>query len=161
MKPGSRVFAIRSADADKVHAFGYGTYVGDRPRPGSGQWDNATRTMAEDSIRDLDENSLDFSEFYEGLIAEGKMTRAEVDAENTRRSNAQAEQRARPMSERVNDLLARMDLNPMIELDCGGVVWGFECWWCPAEIAEANFLRGREVVTVAAEPAHQPDPAAE
>lgn len=33
-----------------------------------------------------------------------------------------------------NPLLNMLNLkNPKIELDNGGVVWGFECWWGPIE----------------------------
>ncbi|QGZ53306.1 hypothetical protein GPZ77_34310 (plasmid) [Streptomyces sp. QHH-9511] len=46
------------------------------------------------------------------------------------------EAQARPMEEKVTDLLEEMDKNPRLDLDGGGVVWGCECWWMP----EAKFV---------------------
>lgn len=38
--------------------------------------------------------------------------------------------------------------NPKILLDNGGVVWGYQCWWCDAEKFQSEMLCGRDIVTV-------------
>lgn len=37
--------------------------------------------------------------------------------------------------------------NPTIKLDSGGVVYGFECWWCTEDKKE-KLIAGRELVIV-------------
>lgn len=38
--------------------------------------------------------------------------------------------------------------NPCIKLDSGKVVWGYECWWGPADIVREKMGADREWVTV-------------
>ena len=37
--------------------------------------------------------------------------------------------------------------NPTIKLDSGGVVYGFECWWC-SEDKKEKFVGDRELIIV-------------
>jgi hypothetical protein len=119
--PGARVYAIKDADQHEVHLFGLGTYVGDEPRPG---WDP-------DAV--VDGRSL--REIVCGVVA-----RHMVDNPFDNGGS---------QADRIEATLHAMSLNPRIDLDAGGTVWGFQCWWAPGD--EADLLiraAGRRIVTV-------------
>ena len=122
---GARVWAARSADQDTVWAFGFGTYAGDFPYPG--RVSEEDRKIAEAAIRRRDERppAQGFEEY-------------------------EAADRAKPMAERVDDLLLAISLNPKIVLDGNtGIVWGCECWWGEADsVTPQEWAKGRKIVTV-------------
>lgn len=150
-EPGSRVFAVRNTTDTTVYAYGAGVYVGDFPRPGSDPTER-DRVVAERAIRRSDANPLDLSGYFEHKVADGEMTREEADESLRQGEERAAAERARPMAERVNGLLASMSLNPKIVLDDGaGVVWGCECWWAPEDHPHwVEMRKTREVVMVPA-----------
>lgn len=124
-EPGTRVWAVRNADQGTVWAFGFGTYAGDFPRPGDADED---RAMVERVIREADENPPPAWE-AEWIAAE----------------------RAKPIAQRVDELIYDLSLNPKIVLDGGGVVWGCECWWGEAtDSTPAEWAKGRRIETVPA-----------
>jgi hypothetical protein len=123
---GTRVWAVRDANQETVHAFGFGTYAGDLPRPGRATQED--RLIAEQAIRRGDESN--WNPQFAGYLAD---------------------EQAKPMSQRVDELLHEMSLNPKIVLDAGGVVWGCECWWGEAtDSTPQEWAKGRRIVTVAA-----------
>ena len=101
-----RVYAVQSADDERVYLLGFGNYVGKEPRPG---WDEGERQEYERMIRSIFPDETD-----DELAAE----------------------------------LHSLSLNPKIELDNGGVVWGFQCWWADESRWE-EFVAGREVIEMA------------
>lgn len=145
MKPGARVSALRDLDENTLWLYGHGVYVGDRRRPdvpSDGLLETARALAASIPppdpalIRDRVE-----AEFAHLGISPSP---AEVDARVVEIVAAETEYLARPADERAAELVDRMLLNPMIELDNGGVVWGYQCWWLPYE----QFLRLAESRTV-------------
>jgi hypothetical protein len=48
-------------------------------------------------------------------------------------------ERARPMMDRVASVFEGIGKNPRIDLDGGGSVWGFECWWGPEPTVLAKY----------------------
>ncbi|MFG3710993.1 hypothetical protein [Micromonospora sp. NPDC047730] len=162
---GARVLAVRNTTDDTVYAYGYGVYVGDHPRPG---WtiDDEDRAMAERSIRRHDATpAWDPAAHFNQKAADGEMTQAEADQYTAEAIQRRAEERARPMAERIDSLLHSLSLNPKIVLDDdAGVVWGMECWWGAADDQRwARVLESRQLVTVPAPhpPERQPLPAAQ
>lgn len=149
-EPGTRVFTVRSATDTEVVLFGFGTYVGDRPRPGTvpfADLPQADRDMYVNAIRDVDRRPLDLATSYDALVADGTLTAAEAGEYREEGERRRAADLARPIEERAAELHDRASLNPCIELDDGGVVWGCECWWAPAEQWDA-WRAGRSVRTV-------------
>lgn len=157
---GSRIAAIRDATEDTVYLYGRGVYAGDFPRPGSGNWSDREREMARsvvtaDTAESIAELRAADDAFmvrrFDEHVAEGKATREEADRDlaDYRRIRAEREGKRAAMSvdEQVVELLTQMDLNPRLDLDGGGVVWGCECWWMP-EAEFDGFLRGRRVEMV-------------
>jgi hypothetical protein len=144
---GTRVFAVASANATTVALYGFGTYVGDHPRPGSDTISDDDMTMYRQVIIDGDNNPLDVRGFADAAVAAGTMTRAEADAQLAAGADRQAAERARPLDDRVRDLHARARLNPRIDLDNGTTVWGYQCWWGPLD-AYDSWRSGRDVITV-------------
>lgn len=145
--PGDRVVAIRDADQDEIRIFGHGTYVGDHPRPGT-VWTDDDVAAVEAMIVAKDGEPSPWPEAIGGLVEEGVVTQAEADERLERIAAEEAADRARPLRERAERMLRKASLNPRIELDDGGVVWGFQCWWRPSEGWEDEFVKGRRVVTV-------------
>lgn len=161
---GTRVAAIRNTTETTVFLFGRGVYAGDFPRPGSGNWSQETLDMARRVVEDsLNENVDGLREaddaFMVRRIAEsveqGKQTREEADqnlAEYRRlRAEREAKRAAMTVDEQVTELLEGMDLNPRLDLDGGGTVWGCECWWMPE--AEFDKRYAKHSVVMVAEPA--------
>lgn len=146
-EPGTRTFAVRNANKNTIWIFGYGTYVGDHPRPGTDVLDEGDIAIAEQAIRDRDADPIDVRPFYDKLVADGDMTQEEADTACAEGQAKYAATQARPLRERAEELVRGMNLNPKIELDNGGVVWGYQCWWMPEHKAE-EYIAGREVVVV-------------
>lgn len=148
---GTRVYAVREIVPDAVYAFGYGTYLGDQLRPG---WDSpAWLDLCEATIRRQDCGGpiIDHKAYADRQVADGKMTRAQADARIAEIEAADAAELARPLADRVRDLARRSGMNPLIELERGGTVWGFECWWGPADDAAiARFVGDRQTFYVPA-----------
>ncbi|WP_157874555.1 hypothetical protein [Streptomyces sp. AcH 505] len=87
-------------------------------------------------------------------VTAGKRTQEEADLELVEYRRIRAEREAHRASmtvdEQVVELLAQMDLNPRLDLDGGGTVWGCECWWMPE--AEFNKFLGSRTIVMAPEP---------
>ncbi|THA22751.1 hypothetical protein E6R18_32920 [Streptomyces sp. A1277] len=156
---GTRIAAIRNATEDTVFLFGRGVYAGDHPRPGSGNWSPDTVAMArrvvEESLaEDVDAMRAADDAFMVGrldeAVAAGKQTREEADqnlADYRRlRLEREAERAAMSVDEQVTELLTGMDLNPRLDLDGGGTVWGFECWWMPEAKFDKQYRQHRVVM---------------
>jgi hypothetical protein len=149
IEPGARVWAVRNADQDTVWAFGFGTYIGDFPRPGGVSSDE--RAVAVDVIRSADRKPSPIFGWIRRAFDEGLTTAEERDREFAEAEQCVAAERARPMSERVDELVHQLSLNPKIVLDDGGVVWGCECWWNEADDATPEaWAKGRRIEIVPA-----------
>jgi hypothetical protein len=121
MEVGTRVIAVRDADEEEVRAFGLGTYAGDHVWPG---WDP------------------DLPIYKDGPTLRELTSDVEGDGPS---------EPAGDREERIERVLARMALNPRIDLDSGGSVWGFQCWWGPGGQGELDrWAAGRRVVLVPA-----------
>jgi hypothetical protein len=144
---GDRVFAVRDADKTEVRLYGRGVYAGDKPRPGSSQPTDDDLARLVPVIEHADANPMDVTGWYDRMVETGEMTRQDADdALAAGQASAQAE-RAKPMVERARALWDRLALNPCIELDNGGTVWGFQCWW-GAEDQFDRWAGGRQIVEV-------------
>lgn len=146
---GARVFAVRSADDNTINLFGFGTYAGDHPRPATDAETAELAEFAADAVRHADANPLDVTTAYDHLVADGTLTREAADEELRAAAQRIAEEQARPIEERAAALTRTMLNNPRVDLDEGGHVWGYECWWGPEE-RFAEFAKGRTVNTVGA-----------
>jgi hypothetical protein len=147
---GTRVWAVRDATDDVVNAYGFGTYAGDHLMPG---WDHPdTLAICERAIRRHDaEPPWSPRAFYDKRVADGKMTRDEADAAIARGESADMAERARPLADRVLDTARGLGMNPRIDLDSGGWVWGAECWWGEADDdTPVTWAKGRRIVAVPA-----------
>lgn len=156
---GSRIAAVRNATDHIVYLHGRGVYAGDFPRPGSGNWSEETKRMARNVVGedqgDTDQlRAADDAWMVRKLaetVEEGKKTQEEADHQlaEYRRLRLERESRRAAMTvdEQVIELLTQMDLNPRLDLDGGGTVWGCECWWMP-EAEFDKFLGSRTVVEV-------------
>jgi len=157
---GSRIAAVRNATDTTVYLYGRGVYSGDHPRPGSGNWDEKTIAMARRVVEDgnrEDKEALRAADdaWMVRKLAEtveaGKRTQTEADRELAEyrrlRLEREARQAAKSVDEQVHELLTGMDLNPRLDLDGGGTVWGCECWWMP-EVEFDKFAGSRTVVLV-------------
>lgn len=157
---GSRIAAVRDATDDTIYLFGRGVYAGDFPRPGSGNWSESYRQMARNVVTEslaedvqglrAADDAFMVKRFNECVQA-GTKTRQEADqdlAEYRRiRAEREAKRAAMSVEDQATELLKDMDLNPRLDLDGGGTVWGCECWWMPEEEFEA-FRGARRVVEV-------------
>jgi hypothetical protein len=146
---GSRIVAVADADATTVRIFGYGVYAGDFPRPGSGNWSPADYDRCRRAILDspMEDDTSWLVAHWDRKVADGQVTRADADQKLAEGLANLARERAKPLEQRVEELLAAMDLNPRLDLDGGRVVWGCECWWMFTEEFD-KFLGGRPVVEV-------------
>jgi hypothetical protein len=161
---GSRIAAVRDATDDTIYLFGRGVYAGDFPRPGSGNWSESYRQMARnvvteslaEDVRGLRaaDDAFMVKRFNECVQA-GTKTRQEADqdlAEYRRiRAEREAKRAAMSVEDQATELLKDMDLNPRLDLDGGGTVWGCECWWMSEE--EFQAFRGARRVQIIPEPA--------
>lgn len=147
---GTRVWVVRDADDVRVNAYGFGTYVGDHLMPG---WDHPSMlAICEESLGKPDDHPLfNPRPFYDRQVTDGKMTREEADAVLARGEALDRAERARPFAVRVLDSARLLSMNPRIELDAGGWVWGAECWWGEADDdTPAKYAKGRRIVLCAA-----------
>lgn len=149
---GARVFALRDADDDTVYLYGFGVYAGKHMPPGQEVTDedlvDARRAIAatdEDGYRQR-QNAW-WVELIDRAVAEGRMTAEEGDLELVAMVGRSDVEAARPLEERAAELAATFRSNPRIDLDGGGVVWGYQCWWGPIEKWD-DLAAGREVVAV-------------
>jgi hypothetical protein len=147
-----RVFALQSADAEKVYSFGVGTYVGDKRPPWVPETpDEATaaclrKQIEEDRAVPLEEHWLYL--MTEDMIANGTVPEDKAEAKRAQTRKVLTEERAKPVEERIQELyLQAFGSNPCIELDSGDTVWGAQCWWGPEERLDEK-VQGREVVLV-------------
>ncbi|MFF1916158.1 hypothetical protein ACFVYE_32145 [Streptomyces sp. NPDC058239] len=144
--------------------FGRGVYAGDFSRPGAGNWSDDTVRMARRVVEEsLNENVDGLREADDAwmvrnldeAVGQGKQTREEADqnlAEYRRlRAERETKRAAMTVDEQVAELLTGMDLNPRLDLDGGGTVWGCECWWMPE--AEFDKRYSKHTVVVVPEPA--------
>lgn len=158
-QPGTRIAAVRNANETTVFLYGRGVYAGDFPRPGSGNWPEETRQMARSVIEGQDDNADELRAADDAwmvrklaeTVEAGKRTQAEADHELAEYRRIRAEREARraamTVEEQVVKLLQEMDLNPRLDLDGGGTVWGCECWWMPeGKLAELVGDRAVEYV---------------
>jgi hypothetical protein len=84
-------------------------------------------------------------------VADGNMTQDEADAAIARSEAYDAAEKAKPFAQRVLESAQSLGMNPVIELDSGGWVWGAECWWGEAaDDTPAKWAKGRRIVTVPA-----------
>lgn len=147
---GTRVWVVRDANDEQVNTYGYGTYVGDHLMPG---WDHPSMlALCEKSLRKHDAQPLfNPRPFYDQQVTDGKMTREEADAILARGEAYDRAERARPLADRVLDSARQLSMNPRIELDAGGWVWGAECWWGEADDdTPIKYAKGRRILVVAA-----------
>jgi len=120
---GTRVLAILSADKDKIHVFGEGTYEGMETPPapygmhaaafGAETWEEYDATLRAE-IKHLREEQIKLG--------------VDVDLP-------------------PEDWTPARPTNPKIKLDNGTIIWGYECWWAPVEEA-MKVTAGRRVVMV-------------
>jgi hypothetical protein len=145
------VWAVRDATDEAVNAYGFGTYIGDDLMPG---WDHpAQLARCSDAIlrSDAKPSIIDPHVHYGAKVDAGEMTREDADAAIARVEASIAAAKALPFAERVAKLAKACAMNPRIELDAGGWVWGAECWWGDADDATpAAWAKGRRIVTVPA-----------
>jgi len=153
-KPGDRVFAVSNVTPDTVYLFGFGTYAGRKLAPGTKPEDlvPSEADIAESArmIQEMDADAANLDTVSDRIARENGATEEEIATYQAER----AAYRARPVNERAVELsrqvaesLAR---NPRIDLDNGGHVWGFECWWGQEDRFE-EIRQGRTVVEVDAQ----------
>jgi hypothetical protein len=152
---GSRVFAVRNTDEKNIYVYGEGVYAGDLPRPGS---------FYPESVDDIDPMLIELAEksrtageadgrFQSLHLAEIELMRKNGKSEDeiTAYRETYEARAARPLREQAEEIALAvaqtMCLNPRIDLDNGGTVWGYECWWGPKEKFQ-SLLDTRTVVEV-------------
>lgn len=150
-EPGTRVFAVLSANSDEIKLLGFGTYVGDYPR-GPEIFPEGDYKMAREVLQENDKNPLVTPEVIRQYHLDKGATEETSEEEVEKFKEQQEKERARPIRERAHELLSRMNLNPKIELDDGRVVWGYQCWWGPEDKFD-EFVEGREVINTTIEEA--------
>lgn len=109
MPVGARVYAVLKTTSTEVHVLGFGVLAGYFHKPGEKPAD-AAYVRALLSHPDMPPSPHDD-------IDETTMTAEQLQAH----------------ADTINT--TPLFLNPRIDLDGGGVAWGFECWWGP----EAEF----------------------
>lgn len=146
---GERVFAVLSATQEEVRLVGFGVYAGDQPRPGWELEADSYRPMVEAQIRDWDskEDPLGMEQWMRDQAVAGAMDQVDVEAQISQAREIRKQERSRPFEERVAGRLRSIALNPKIELEGGGEVWGYQCWWGAADRFE-EMVKGRRVVQV-------------
>ena len=150
---GTRVFAVQSAGEDEVRSYGPGVYAGDFPRPGTTEPDEAEIAEVIEIIEENErerpiEDALEhYRQHYASHVESGEVTQAEADEYIEKHRQSMLEYRARPARERALEIMESMANNPRIDLDQGGSVWGFQCWWGP-EAQFDDWVAGREIVIV-------------
>jgi hypothetical protein len=140
-EPGSHVLAVRNADSETntLYVFGEGTYVGDKIRPG---WpeepSDVDRKMIEETLQNADPVAQ-LKAVLDEFLNRNEITHEDYAA---RLATAEAQytvEKAKPMEERVKQYWLSVASNPRIDLDNGGVVWGYQCWWGPVNSFMTRF----------------------
>ncbi len=149
---GTRVWVVRDATDEQVNAYGFGTYVGDRLMDG---WDHPDMlAVCERALRRHDshpEPLFNVHSYVKARMAEGEMTQAEANVAIARAEAYDAAEKAKPFDQRVRESAELMGMNPVIELDSGGWVWGAECWWGEADDdTPEQWAKGRRIVEASA-----------
>ena len=145
-EPGTRVFAVQSADEKQVRLYGKGVYVGDDFPPGTPAQPSPEEFLKiQDMILEFDQTDP-ISILIEDLRKKG-LNKEDLDALEAQHKAQNEVEMARPLQDRVQEYYEHAMKNPKIELDDGSVVWGFQCWWGPEEQYE-EMVAGREVVQV-------------
>ena len=155
LEPGARVYAVRSADADTVQSYGTGVYAGDFPRPGTVEPTEEELLKIDEIVSARDSEPIDLTHtklHYARHVEEGKCTQEQADVHVALHLAEMEAYRARPVRDRALEIVTRMNNNPRIDLDDGGTVWGFQCWWGPEDGFE-EWVAGREVIVVSPEAA--------
>lgn len=150
--PGTRVFAVRSATADTVELFGFGTYIGDEICPMKlqllGDEEELKAMIAEEIARSDSGDAGRFEDHMIEYLAETQgWSEEKIASERAKSSEKLAAERARPMAERIEEIKLSMTKNPCIKLDNGNIVWGMESWWGPEDKFEEKF-GGRTIIEV-------------
>jgi hypothetical protein len=134
---GSRVIALACAEPETktVDIYGAGIYAGEHPRPGHEdvpvEGSDGYLYWAAIIQRSDDANSsLQWSlDMHKQKFEQGEFDEAEYELRCAEARDLDELQRAVPMSERVAQVFRAIGQNPRIDLDEGGSIWGFECWW--------------------------------
>lgn len=149
-KPGTRVFAVLSANEEQVLLLGFGTYMGDHPR-GPETFPEEDYKMAEEVVKSNETKPFFAPETVRQHFLKQGLTPEEAEEKVAHFEGLRKKELATPVRERAHELLCKMNLNPKIELDNGDIVWGYQCWWGPEEKWSDEFIRGREVKEVSIE----------
>lgn len=144
---GTRVIAVACADPETmiVDIYGAGVYAGEFPRPG---YEDVPREGSPeheywvDVIRSSDErrSSLQWSlGIHKHRLEEGEYDQAEYELRCAEAQEVDQAERMRPMADRVASVFEGIGKNPRIDLDEGGSVWGFECWWAHEDVVKEKY----------------------
>lgn len=144
---GERVLALACADpvARTVDVYGAGVYAGSFPRPGYEDVPVEGSQLYEEwaaVIRSTDNKNTSITwslNEHKRLFDEGAYTLEEYEHRCEEARRIDMAERLRPMSDRVASVFGGLGMNPRIDLDEGGSVWGFECWWGPEAVVQAKY----------------------
>jgi hypothetical protein len=101
---GERVGAVMSADDKTVYLLGYGLYGGQQTPPAPYGMERAVFACETWEARDA-ALAAEFDAIHDKEVAAGRL----------------------PVT--AKGWIPPRPVNPMITLDSGDVVWGYECWW--------------------------------
>ena len=145
---GERMLALSHTDDKnpepgekrKLYVFGEGVYVGDLPRPGT---ENGPPEIDREAILVVFAED-DAVPPEESRLTAFSVSVAEANGEDVEEARAAAiaaieAERAKPMEERVREIWEHSVANPCIHLDSGDIVWGYQCWWGPADRVDRKF----------------------
>lgn len=144
---GDRVVALACVDPVDmtVDLYGAGVYAGEHPRPG---YEDVPVEGSEEYLywasvverSDKDDVSIEWSlDVHKRLFDDGKYDQVEYELRCAEARELDDIERARPMSDRVASVFEDIGKNPRIDLDDGGSIWGFECWWGPEATVRAKY----------------------
>lgn len=144
---GTEVIAVRNGDeaTKTIFYFGEGVYKGDEvpahfhdaiTDPESALHKEARRVIeAEDAAQVAVQAAFTM---VDKLVADGMpATHAALLKQQILAEDAAV--RAQPIEERVREALERTGTNPRIDLYNGQTVWGYQCWWGPADDMRETF----------------------
>jgi hypothetical protein len=146
-EPGTRVIALACADPETmaIDVYGAGVYAGEFPRPG---YEGVPAEGSEEYeywaavIRrnDLARTSVQWSlDEHKRRLDDGECDQAEYEQRCIEVQEVDRLIREIPMAERVADVYEAIASNPRIDLDEGGSVWGFECWWAREDVVREKY----------------------